>query len=82
MCLAWERYFLSDDVVEIYQGDFFDLKTDCVSYEICAKQMKQAYDDIWKCQIQFPKSLTSAYNNHKLLSFNNLFSTSNMCFIG
>jgi len=40
-----------------------------VPYSICAKQMKQAYDDVWLGKEIFPESLRIAMDkNHKLIT--------------
>lgn len=38
-----------------------------VPYDICAKQMKQAYDDVWLGKGNFPKTWSEAQINHQLL---------------
>lgn len=38
-----------------------------VPYDICAKQMKQAYDDIWLGKGKFPQTWSEAQINHQLL---------------
>jgi len=38
-----------------------------VPYDICAKQMKQAYDDIWLGKGKFPETWSEAQINHQLL---------------
>ena len=36
-------------------------------YDICAKQMKQAYDDVWLEKFVFPDTWSEAQKNHQLL---------------
>lgn len=36
-------------------------------YDICAKQMKQAYDDIWLSKYKFPNTWLEAQERHQLL---------------
>ncbi|MGO4819457.1 macro domain-containing protein [Flavobacterium sp. W22_SRS_FP1] len=38
-----------------------------VPYDICAKQMKQAYDDVWLDKFIFPKTWYGAQKKHQLL---------------
>ena len=38
-----------------------------VPYDICAKQMKQAYDDVWLEKFVFPDTWSEAQKNHQLL---------------
>ena len=38
-----------------------------VPYDICAKQMKQAYDDVWLGKGRFPRTWSEAQINHQLL---------------
>jgi O-acetyl-ADP-ribose deacetylase (regulator of RNase III) len=38
-----------------------------VPYDICAKQMKQAYDDFWLSKYKFPNSWEDAQTRHQLL---------------
>ncbi len=38
-----------------------------VPYDICAKQMKQAYDDFWLGKYKFPCTWKDAQNKHQLL---------------
>lgn len=38
-----------------------------VPYYICAKQMRQAYDDVWLSKGEFPKTWSEAQINHQLL---------------
>lgn len=38
-----------------------------VPYDICAKQMKQAYDDVWLNKFVFPKTWSNAQRQHQLL---------------
>ena len=42
-----------------------------VSPEICAKQMKQAYVDVWQDRYMFPTSWDDAQKRHQLLYQNN-----------
>ena len=35
-----------------------------VPYHVCASQMRQAYDDVWKNEYKFPDTLTEASVNH------------------
>jgi O-acetyl-ADP-ribose deacetylase (regulator of RNase III) len=42
-----------------------------VSYDVCAKQMKQAYDDIWLNQLTFPNSWQEAKHNNELMLMKN-----------
>ena len=36
-------------------------------FDICAKQMKQAYDDFWLNNYSYPKTWHEAQKNHQLL---------------
>ena len=38
-----------------------------VPYDICAKQMKQAYDEVWLDKFVFPDTWSEAQKNHQLL---------------
>jgi O-acetyl-ADP-ribose deacetylase (regulator of RNase III) len=38
-----------------------------VPYDICAKQMKKAYDDFWLGKYKFPNTWGDAQDNHQLL---------------
>ena len=35
-----------------------------VPFDVCAKQMKKAYDEVWLGNAKFPKSLAEACDNH------------------
>jgi O-acetyl-ADP-ribose deacetylase (regulator of RNase III) len=38
-----------------------------VPYDVCAKQMKQAYEDVWLSKGKFPRTWSEAQINHQLL---------------
>ena len=38
-----------------------------VPYDVCAKQMKQAYNDIWLGKLIFPNTWYEAQKQHQLL---------------
>lgn len=42
-----------------------------VPYDVCAKQMKQAYNDIWLGEYKFPNTWYEAQTTHQLLYSNN-----------
>ena len=42
-----------------------------IPYDICAKQMKQAYTDIWLNEYTFPNNWHDAQTRHQLLYLNN-----------
>jgi O-acetyl-ADP-ribose deacetylase (regulator of RNase III) len=42
-----------------------------VAYAVCAKQMKQAYNDVWRNQFTFPNSWQEAKSKNEFMLINN-----------
>jgi hypothetical protein len=64
---AKHRFYCSTDLINTITISGLGVGVGQVPYDICAKQMKQAYNDIWLKKITFPDSWYEAQIHHQLL---------------